>query len=631
MQQDNESQKNLMLAIALSLAVLLGWQYFYAGPKLKDEQERRQRASASQQPLPGQPAAQSGATTTPGAPVTAPVSGAPAATPGAATTTTLLSREETLKASPRIAIATPSLIGSINLRGARIDDVAFQNYREEAKPGSPNIVFFAPAGTAKAYFAEYGWTPAAGQNVAVPNKDTIWKADSAGPMTSAKPIVLSHDNGKGVTFRRTISVDDKFMFAIKDDVENKSGADITLVPYARIFRLGTPKVEGFIILHEGLIGFLGSKAGLQEIVYSDLAKEAEANHKEKRPAEAVKSFADNKGGWLGITDKYWGASLIPPQDQTYLARMMGFKKTDLQEEAHQADYVLNPMTVPTNATASITSHLFAGAKQAAIIDSYGEKLGITKFDMMVDWGWFYFITKPLYKLMTWLYNALGNFGLAILAVTVLVKLAFFPLASKSYESMAKMKKLQPEMERLRVQYKDDKAAQQQELMKLYQKEKINPAAGCLPIVLQIPVFFALYKVLFIGIDMRHAPFYGWIKDLSVPDPTSIFNLFGLIPYAMPEFLQVGVWPIVMGITMWIQMQLNPQQPDPIQQKIFNWMPVMFTFLLASFPVGLVIYWAWSNVLSLLQQYYIMHKNGADIHLWKNIGIDKWLNKTADKK
>jgi YidC/Oxa1 family membrane protein insertase len=524
-----------------------------------------------------------------------------------------------------VAIKTPSLSGSVSLKGARVDDVVFERYREEVKPASPNIVFFSPAGSPKAYFAEYGWTPATGQNVTVPTRDTLWTVDAGASLTPATPLRLSFDNGQGITFRRTISVDDRYLFTIKDDVENRSGADIALVPYARIFRLGTPKVEGFVILHEGLIGYLGGKSSpLTEIAYADLAKEADANLKEKRPAEAVKTFPNLKSGWIGITDKYWGASLIPPQDQVYLARMMGFKKTDAQEEAHQTDYVLNPIQVARGATVSISSHLFAGAKQARIIDEYGKTFGIAGFEKMIDWGWFDFITQPLYTLIDWLYRLLGNFGLAILAVTVLVKALFFPLANKSYESMAKMKNLQPEMERIRTQFKDDKAAQQQELMKLYGKEKINPAAGCLPILLQIPVFFALYKVLFISIDMRHAPFYGWIKDLSAPDPTTIFNLFGLLPFAVPDFLQVGVWPILMGLTMWIQMQLNPQQPDPIQQKIFNWMPVMFTFLLASFPVGLVIYWAWSNVLSLVQQYYIMHKNGADIHLWKNLGIDKWF-------
>jgi YidC/Oxa1 family membrane protein insertase len=285
--------------------------------------------------------------------------------------------------------------------------------------------------------------------------------------------------------------------------------------------------------------------------------------------------------------------------------------------------LLNAVAIPPGGSASATSNLFAGAKQVTLIEAYGEKLGAKQFDLLIDWGWFYFITKPLFKLLHWLSQLLGNYGLAILATTVLVKLAFFPLANKSYESMAKMKKLQPEMEKIRDRFKDDRAKQQQELMALYKTQKINPMSGCLPILLQIPVFFALYKVLFVTIDMRHAPFFGWIKDLSAPDPTSLFNLFGLLPYQVPEFLHIGVWPLIMGATMWVQMQLNPQQPDPVQQKIFNWMPVIFTFMLASFPSGLVIYWAWNNVLSLLQQYAIMRKNDAEIHLWKNLGVEKW--------
>jgi YidC/Oxa1 family membrane protein insertase len=287
--------------------------------------------------------------------------------------------------------------------------------------------------------------------------------------------------------------------------------------------------------------------------------------------------------------------------------------------------------IPPGGQRSSTTNLFAGAKQVALLETYQEKLGAKNFDLLVDWGWFWFITQPLYKLLHWLSQVLGNYGLAILATTVLVKAAFFPLANKSYESMAKMKKLQPEMEKIRDRFKDDRVKQQQELMALYKNEKINPMSGCLPIVLQIPVFFALYKVLFVTIDMRQAPFFGWIKDLSAPDPTSLFNLFGLLPYHVPEMLHVGVWPLIMGMTMWVQMQLNPQQPDPVQQKIFNWMPVIFTFMLASFPSGLVIYWAWNNVLSLLQQYTIMRRNNTEVHLWKNLGVDKWKARLASAK
>jgi len=326
------------------------------------------------------------------------------------------------------------------------------------------------------------------------------------------------------------------------------------------------------------------------------------------------------GGWLGMTGKYWGSALIPNQKTAYDAKISGTKGA---REYFQTDFLMAGVPIPAGGQASSTSNLFAGAKQVALLEAYQEKLQAKNFDLLIDWGWFWFITKPLYKLLHWLSQALGNYGLAILATTVLVKGAFFPLANKSYESMAKMKKLQPEMEKIRERFKEDRVKQQQELMALYKNQKINPMAGCLPIALQIPVFFALYKVLFVTIDMRQAPFFGWIKDLSAPDPTSLFNLFGLLPYHVPDMLHVGVWPLIMGMTMWVQMQLNPQQPDPVQQKIFNWMPVIFTFMLASFPSGLVIYWAWNNVLSLLQQYTIMRKNNTEVHLWKNLGADKW--------
>ncbi len=406
------------------------------------------------------------------------------------------------------------------------------------------------------------------------------------------------------------------MLTITDEVENKGAASVALRRYALISRHGLPKTLGYYILHEGPIGVLG-KAGLQEPNYTDLLKEG-----------GTKAFKQETGGWIGITDKYWAAALIPDQKALYDATFWGSKGA---KDRFQSDYLLNSVTIQPGGSTASTSNLFAGAKQVTLIEAYRDKLGAKQFDLLIDWGWFYFITKPLFKLLHWLSHLLGNYGLAVLATTVIVKAAFFPLANKSYELMAKMKKLQPEMEKIRARFKDDRVRQQQELMALYKNEKINPAAGCLPIVLQIPVFFALYKVLFVTIDMRHAPFFGWIKDLSAPDPTSVFNLFGLLSYQVPPFLHIGVWPLIMGMTMWVQMQLNPQQPDPVQQKIFNWMPVIFTFMLASFPSGLVIYWAWNNVLSLTQQYTIMRRNNTEIHLWKNLGVDKWKARLAAAK
>jgi YidC/Oxa1 family membrane protein insertase len=603
--QQPDNQKNLLLAIILSIGVLVGWQVFYAGPKLKEEQERLRRSQqTAEQTRPGAPPiAPSAPPAEPGA--SAPPI-APSAPPAVAPT-----RAAALALSPRIAIDTPSLKGSINLQGGRIDDLTLAKYRETVDANSPNVVLFSPAQAPDPYFAEHGWVAPAGTQVRLPDRDTVWRAETGELLRAGGSVRLAWDNGQGLIFRRTVSVDANYMFIILDEVENQTSAPITLHPYARIYRYGTPTVQGFFILHEGLIGVLG-EGGLHELTYADVQKDG-----------GGKTFEKVVGGWLGITDKYWSSALIPNQTEPYRATMAGPKKAAGQKESYQTDYMLSGLAIPAAGKASIEGMLFAGARQVQAVQSYNDALKIKRFDLLIDWGWFYFITKPLFYLINWLYTILGNFGLAILAVTVLVKIAFFPLANKSYESMAKMKKLQPEMERIRERFKDDRGRQQQEMMALYQKQKINPLAGCLPILIQIPVFFALYKVLFVTIDMRHAPFYGWIRDLSAADPTSIFNLFGLLPFAVPEFLHIGAWPIIMGITMWLQMQLNPQQPDPIQQQIFNWMPVMFTFLLASFPAGLVIYWAWNNILSIIQQAWIMKKNGVENPIWKNLGLDRW--------
>jgi YidC/Oxa1 family membrane protein insertase len=625
-EQDN--QRNLVLAFALSLGVLMAWQFFYVAPRSKLEQEQKQlqaqqQAASQKQALPG------AITTTPGQPGATTSTTAPQATTAPAATA-FATREAAVSASPRLKIATPALIGSVNLKGGVIDDLAFVKYRETLKPDSANVLLLSPLGGPAPFFTEYGWLPVTGTTAVVPDSETIWKAQSTGALTPSTPVVMTFDNGQGLTFRRTISVDEKFMFTVKDVVENKTGRDVGLAPYARIYRFGTPKVEGWAILHEGMIGFIGDER-LQEVTYADMTKAAETNLKEKKSPEATKAFKPAKGGWVGFTDKYWSAALIPPQDQTFDSSFGTRSKIGLQPEIYWASYQMAPIAIANGATGTSESHMFGGAKEVSTIENYAKVHNIERFDLMIDWGWFHFITKPLFWLIERLYGLLGNFGLAILAVTVFVKGVFFPLQNKSYESMAKMKKLQPEMERIKEQFKGDAPRQQQEMMKMYKDQKINPAAGCLPVLLQIPVFFALYKVLFVTIDMRHAPFFGWIKDLSAPDPTSLFNLFGLLPFAVPEFLHVGVWPLIMGATMWVQMQLNPQQPDPLQQKIFNWMPVMFTFMLASFPAGLVIYWAWSNLLSLAQQYYITKKNGAEVHLWKNLGLEPLIAKLKARK
>ncbi len=605
MSQRPDDQKNLLIAVILSVAVMLGWQFFYAGPAMKAQQEKAQRERAAQQAE-----AEKAAVGTPAANAPAAAPGAPPL-PGAQPSQTLSAalsgtRPEVLAKSQRVPIETPSLSGSISLKGGLVDDLVLLNYRETVDPKSPNVVLFSPLGAPNAYFAEFGWQAAARSQAAVPDSETVWQASANAKLTPSTPVTLTWDNGQGLKFLRTLAIDDHYMIAVTDEVQNTTSGDIVLTPYGRLYRFGLPHTSGYAVLHEGLIGVPGD-AGLQEIAYSKVLEDGGA-----------KTFDGKTGGWLGITDKYWAAALIPDQKATYAANFRGQPKRGNSPDMFWTDYSVSSLIVPAGSNVKSEAHLYAGAKQVKLVEDYEAKLGITKFELMIDWGWFYFITKPLYYLLDWLYGILGNFGLAILAVTVIVKALFFPLANKSYESMAKMKKLQPQMEQLRERYKDDKAKQQQELMALYQKEKINPLAGCLPILVQIPVFFALYKVLFVSIDMRHAPFFGWIRDLSAADPTSIFNLFGLLPYAVPEFLHIGVWPIIMGLTMWVQMQLNPPQPDPIQQQIFSYMPILFTFLLAAFPAGLVIYWAWNNILSIAQQWYISVKQGAEIHLVDNL-------------
>jgi YidC/Oxa1 family membrane protein insertase len=594
MQSQEPDYKNLALAFALSLAVLFAWEFFYVKP----QQEARNRAQEQSQQV--SPSA------TPGtgikAPGATPEGAVPGASPAAAAPQT---REEAVASSPRIPVETPSLKGSIALKGGRIDDLVLVKYHETVDPKSGNVTLFSPTGSPHPYFAEYGWVAQGGSSQKVPDRDTLWTVSGPATLTPATPVSMQWDNGQGLVFKRTVSIDDNYMFSIVDTVENKGAAEVSLIPYARIRREGTPKVQGNWIMHEGLIGVIGEQ-GEQKSKYSTAVD------------DGTRTFEPAVGGWIGFTDKYWASTLIPEQKANYRAQFQGWpERSPAEPAAYQTDYVRDAVTIAPGQTASVEAQLFAGAKEVKVLQQY-QSTGVEKFDLLIDWGWFFFITKPLFYLMEAINSVVHNFGVTILILTVLVRLAFFPLANKQYASMAKMKKLQPQIEAIRERYKDDKAKLQQAQMDLYRDAKVNPIAGCLPVLLQFPVFFALYKVLYITIDMRHAPFFGWIKDLSAPDPTSLFNLFGLLPYQVPEFLHIGVWPLLMGITMWLQMQLNPQQADPVQQQIFNWMPVMFTFMLAAFPAGLVIYWAWSNTLSLAQQSYIMKKQGAEIHLAANL-------------
>jgi YidC/Oxa1 family membrane protein insertase len=602
----NQDPKNLILAIGLSLLVIIGWQYFYAGPQME---KQRQAQSQLQQPAPKPP---SGAPTpTPNAAGQGPVPGA-APPPNAGIQPTspeaIRTREQALAQSPRIRVNTKSLSGSIALKGGRIDDVVLKGYRETTDPTSPNIVLLSPSGSPQPYYAEWGFVPQPGQNIELPKSDTLWKADSA-VLTAEKPVNLTFDNGAGLIFHRTIAVDDQYMFTVTQSIENKGTDPVTLYPYELVSRHGKPVVSGYAVLHEGFVGVVGD-SGVKETSYDGVEKEPGSTQ-----------HLDGTGGWLGFTDKYWATAVIPDQNMPIKGRYLA---SGTGQKIYQVDQQGAAQTVAPGATVAVNSRLFAGAKVSDLLDRYESGLGIKKFDLLIDWGWFYFITRPMFKLIDFFYRIIGNFGLAILCVTLLVKIAFFPLANRSYMSMARMKAMQPQMKALQERYKDDRAKQQQELMALYKREKINPVAGCLPVVIQIPVFFSLYKVLFVTIEMRQAPFFGWIKDLSQPDPTNIFTLFGLVPWdpthipLIGSFLWLGIWPIIMGLSMWIQMKMNPEPTDPVQKQMFAYMPIIFTFMLGSFPAGLVIYWTWNNLLSVTQQGFIMRRAGVKFELWDNL-------------
>ncbi|WP_024509265.1 membrane protein insertase YidC [Bradyrhizobium sp. ARR65] len=605
--------RNTIIAIVLSGLVLIAWQYFYNIPQME-----RQRAESQKQAELAKPT-QPSPTASPATPSTPPQTGhAPSAAPAASNANApAVSREAALAAAPRVKVETPSLEGSISLKGARIDDLSLVKFRETVDPHSPPIVLYSPSGTADPYYAEFGWVPAAGSSAKLPDQNTVWQQESKGDLTPTNPLVLKWDNGEGLSFHRTISIDDRYLFTIKDDVSNSGNAPVTLYPYALISRHGTPPVSGYYILHEGLIGYLGDE-GLQQFTY-------------KKIDEAKSVGWKITNGWLGITDKYWASALLPDIHAQLQARFSSNLLNNVR--TYQTDYLEDPKTVAVGGTASAFTRLFAGAKEASVVGlnfpvwgfgGYNRELSLNHFDLLIDWGWFYFITKPMFLALDFFYRLFGNFGISILLVTVIVKLLFFPLANKSYASMAKMKSVQPQLQALKERYPDDRVKQQQEMMEIYKKEKINPVAGCLPVVIQIPVFFSLYKVLFVTIEMRHAPFYGWIKDLSAPDPTNLFTLFGLIPFdptqipVFGHYLALGIWPIIMGITMWFQMKLNPAPPDPTQKMIFDWMPLIFTFMLAGFPAGLVIYWAWNNTLSVIQQSFIMRRNGVKVELFDNL-------------
>lgn len=584
-------QKNLIIAIVVSVAILLGFQLLIEKPR-QDRLREQQAIQQAQTPAAGGQAPAAGSLPQ--------LPGLPQQPAEAAVT-----REAALAGNPRVKIAGKRVIGSINLTGARIDDIVLPEYKETIKPGSQPIHLFSPAGGPQPYYAEFGWT-AQGSGVVLPDGKTLWTADRD-TLTPAQPVTLTWDNGQGLVFSRSIAVDDNYLFTVTQTVENKGDRAVTLFPYALVSRHGTPTTDGLYILHEGPLGVFretGDDNGtLKDFTYSDIA------------GDSAREF-NSVGGWLGLTDKYWLTALVPGDKQSVKARF-SHSKAASGTDLYQADYLGGGMALDPGQSVRSTSLLFAGAKEVKLIDRYEREKNIARFELAIDWGWFHFLTRPMFWAIDNLHALLGSIGLAMLAVTVIVKLLFFPLAYKSYVAMSAMKKLQPEMTKLRERYADNREMMQKELMALYKKEKVNPAAGCLPILLQIPVFFALYKVLYIAIEMRHAPFYGWIHDLSAPDPTSWLNGFGLLPWDVPALgplavISIGVWPIIMGISMYLQMKMNPTPPDPVQQKIFALMPVVFTFMLGHFAAGLVIYWSWNNTLSILQQYVIMRRMGVKI-------------------
>jgi len=569
-------QRNLILAVVLAIIIIFGFDYIFGYFNPPPPPQQQAQIGAPNGAVPGQPAPPAG--------VTAP--GVPGAPSAPAPVKQERKREDILKDVTRVQISSPRLHGSIALKGARIDDLTLANYHEELDPESPEIALTSPLGSTNPYFAEWGWTAT---GVKVPTGETIWGATSE-TLSPSQPITLVWDNGEGLTFKRTISMDENYMFTVVQTVENNGTAAVTLYPYALISRTSTPETTGFIIIHEGPFGVFDGT--LEEVDYDDLRDDGNLKRK-------------SVGGWIGITDKYWMTAVIPDQQAAISADFIYSR--DGNNDKYQVDYVSGGVTIAPGSSGSTQGFLFAGAKEVTLMDHYTESLGIANFDLAIDFGVLYFLTKPIFYCLLYINNWFGNFGVAIILLTLAIKLLMFPLANKSYRAMGKMKALQPKMEKLRERFGDDKARLNQEMMALYKREKANPASGCLPLFVQIPVFFALYKVLFVNIEMRHAPFFGWIQDLSAPDPTSVFNLFGLIPWTPPELLMIGVWPLIMGVSMFLQQKLNPQPADPMQAKIMMALPIVFTFMLGRFPAGLVIYWAANNVLSIAQQWVIMRQ------------------------
>ncbi|MEM9369810.1 MAG: membrane protein insertase YidC [Pseudomonadota bacterium] len=589
---NSDDTKNMIMAIALSMAVIFTWQILFAPPP-PDTSTVEETSSFGDST--GEAVTVQGAT--------------PAEQPELA-----LTRNGALGKTERVDIKTASVWGSISLKGGRLDDLHLSDYRETLEPGSDTVTLLNPTGGPHPYYATYGWLRTAeGETGTLPDPNTEWTLESGTVLTPGASVTLVFENEAGLIFRRSYEIDDKYMFTVTQSVENTGDEAVNVAPYGYVARRDLPDLQQLWILHEGGVAAVDDELVLN--TFSDL-EDLPPNPLE---GGSVESHPVVENGWVALTDKYWLTALIPEPGQAFTAVYKTLNPTTSPE--YRAEMRLPLMTVAPGETRSIESYYFSGAKEYLTLDDYETSLGIVNFHKAIDWGWFYFLTKPLFQLLLWVYGIVGNMGWAIIGLTLLVKLVLFPLAYKSYVSMSRMKQLQPEMEKLKERCGDDKQRMQKEMMELYKKEKVNPASGCLPILLQIPIFFSLYKVLFVAIEMRHAPFIGWIEDLSAPDPTSFMNLFGLLPYEIPGYLaliSIGVYPILMGVTMWMQQKLNPAPTDPTQAMIFAWMPWVFMFLLGTFASGLVIYWCANNILTFSQQYAIMRSQGVDVDFFGNI-------------
>ena len=554
--------RNVVFAIALSFAVLFGWSVIFETPQIEEQKKLEQTQGSEKTDNKN--------------------TDAPSPNVNIEKEKVLnISRDDAIKSVKRVNFENENVKGSISLKGFLIDDILFKKYNTEVN-SDEKVKYLNPSETNDGYFVETGWAASNTTNTPLPTKNSIWKVVGNNKLSVGNPVTAEWNNKSGLIFRKKIELDEKFLFKVTQEVQNNSSQRVELYPYAQITRNQDPDVVDFYILHEGFIGVFDED--LQEEGYDDI--------KEKK-----KEYSAGEG-WLGITDKYWLTALVPEKNQP-------FKGEFTYKNGFKANYIQNkPVVIQPSGSGISESKVFIAAKEVKVIDGYAETEGINKFDLTIDWGWFYFFTKPLFFIMNYLFELTKNFGIAIVLVTAAVRLLFFPLANYSFRSMAKMKILQPELLRLKELHKEDKVKLQQEMMALYKREKVNPLSGCLPILIQIPFFFAIYKMLFISLEMRHQPFFGWIKDLSAQDPTSIFNFFGLIPWDPPSFLIIGAWPIMMGATMYLQQKLNPTPPDPIQAKIFMFFPLFLTIILAPFPSGLVVYWTINNILTIAQQWVI---------------------------